>query len=268
MIAIYSLKLGGKFYIGSSSNVEKRCKEHFRLLKNNTHHSKKLQQAYNDFSELPIFEIIQELETNENIFEIEENFIELYNSYYDGYNSTPLGCGTRPEDFTQERKDKISKALKGRIAHNKGINMSDEQKLKLKIINTESRGKSVDIYSLDGELLYKFNSISDCYKTLSLDKRSVQRALNKTYSKFKDMIFEYEGNIPDLTSVKKSNGNSTTYKIVVENANKKVIFNNLVEVVAFIYPDSTLSVKYLTKLIRNAIRNNSEINSYKFFKLE
>jgi hypothetical protein len=74
MIAIYSLKLGGKTYIGSSSNVEKRCREHFRLLKNNEHHSKKLQEAYNNLKELPIFEIVQELDTTENIFKIEEAY--------------------------------------------------------------------------------------------------------------------------------------------------------------------------------------------------
>jgi len=268
MIAIYSLKLGGKTYIGSSSNVEKRCREHFRLLKNNEHHSKKLQEAYNNLKELPIFEIIQELDTTENIFKIEEDFIELYNSFTDGYNSTPKGCGTRPEGFTQERKDKISQALKGKIAYNKGINMSEEQKLKLKEIHTELRGKHVDIYNLEGELLFKFNSISDCYKSLELDKRSVQRALSKEYSKYKEMIFEYEGNVPDLLSVQKSTGNNTTYKVVIETLNEKLIFNTLVETVAFIYPNSTLSVKYLTKLIRNAIRNNTKINNYKIYKLE
>jgi hypothetical protein len=82
------------------------------------------------------------------------------------------------------------------------------------------------------------------------------------------MIFEYEGNVPDLLSVQKSTGNNNTYKVVIETLNEKLIFNTLVETVAFIYPKSTLSVKYLTKLIRNAIRNNTKINNYKIYKLE
>lgn len=268
MIAIYSLKLGGKFYIGSSSNVEKRCREHFRLLKNDQHHSKKLQNSCNELRELPIFEIVEELETTENMFNIEEKYINLYDSYNNGYNSTPKALGTCPEDFTQERKDNISKTLKGKTPWNKGISMTDEQKLKLKETQTNKKGKPVDVYSLDGELLFKFNSVSDCYKSLDLDKRSVQRALKKEYSKFKDMIFEYSGNVPDLTSIKKSTGNSTTYKVVVDNLNEKFVFNNLVETSNFLFPDSTFTKKYLAKLVRNAIRDKTLINNYQVYKLE
>lgn len=39
----------GKFYIGSSKNVERRLYNHFNLLRHNSHHSSKLQEAYNTY---------------------------------------------------------------------------------------------------------------------------------------------------------------------------------------------------------------------------
>lgn len=41
--------LNNKKYIGSSSNLSKRIREHFRLLKNNEHISKYMQHSYNKY---------------------------------------------------------------------------------------------------------------------------------------------------------------------------------------------------------------------------
>lgn len=47
---IYALELDGKFYIGSSKNINKRVTEHKRLLRLGTHYNKTLQHAYNTCS--------------------------------------------------------------------------------------------------------------------------------------------------------------------------------------------------------------------------
>ena len=46
-IYLISNSKNGKVYVGSSKNIEKRKKQHFKDLENNTHHSVKLQRSYN-----------------------------------------------------------------------------------------------------------------------------------------------------------------------------------------------------------------------------
>ena len=51
MTGIYVIvnRRDGKYYLGSSVNIDKRWREHKRLLKLNKHHSKPLQNAYNKY---------------------------------------------------------------------------------------------------------------------------------------------------------------------------------------------------------------------------
>lgn len=67
MIGIYSIKnlKNNKVYIGSSNNIEKRIKDHFRNLKNNKHSNQYLQNAYNKYKRENF--IVEILEVFENI---------------------------------------------------------------------------------------------------------------------------------------------------------------------------------------------------------
>lgn len=86
--AILNLK-NQKLYIGSTSNFSRRKKEHLNELKANKHHSIKLQNAWNKYSEKDfIFIILEKLSEEDNLKSKEQYYLNLYNSYEKGYNSS------------------------------------------------------------------------------------------------------------------------------------------------------------------------------------
>lgn len=78
-----------KVYIGSSNNVYQRAKQHLAMLTNDCHHSYKLQNYYNSYSELMFIELIEEV-CEEDKFEREFFYIEQYNSITEGFNVSEL----------------------------------------------------------------------------------------------------------------------------------------------------------------------------------
>jgi len=83
-----------KVYIGSSKNIENRFKQHMAKLKNNDHHSIKLQRFYNKYKDYKVkklilnYEVIELVEDNKQLKEREQYHIDNYDSYYSGYNCT------------------------------------------------------------------------------------------------------------------------------------------------------------------------------------
>ena len=79
---IYNIK-NHKRYIGSSINIERRWSEHLRSLNSNTHHSIKLQRAWNKANDEEIFKtnILQIYDGNDinELFGYEKYFT---NDYY------------------------------------------------------------------------------------------------------------------------------------------------------------------------------------------
>lgn len=96
MIGIYKItnKINNKVYIGETMDVEKRWNEHKESLKNNTHHSYKLQSDWNEYGENNfLFEIIYEVKSYSNVTNLkcfliisEYRFMKKYNSILNGYN--------------------------------------------------------------------------------------------------------------------------------------------------------------------------------------
>lgn len=92
----------GKVYIGSSKEVSKRQQSHWRMLKNNQHHSYKLQSDYNKFGLTSFsFEVIEVCELNELLVR-EQYWMDHYQSYHEGYNCTIFS--SRPTGMTSEMK--------------------------------------------------------------------------------------------------------------------------------------------------------------------
>lgn len=72
----------GDFYIGSSSNLERREKEHFRLLAKNKNHSILLQRAYNKYGKNNFkFEILEECDKCD-IIVLEQYYMDKLNPKY------------------------------------------------------------------------------------------------------------------------------------------------------------------------------------------
>lgn len=81
MIAVYTIKniLDGKMYIGSSTNIARRKRQHLNSLLKNEHHSIHLQRAWNKYGKDNfVFEILDGNATKENLREKEKEWILHY----------------------------------------------------------------------------------------------------------------------------------------------------------------------------------------------
>lgn len=88
-------KKNGKRYIGKTINLKHRLECHYSKLRNNKHHSHKLQRAFNKYG-ADSFKVEWkkvEVENDEELSLLEIEEIAKYNSYYDGYNETFGGDG-------------------------------------------------------------------------------------------------------------------------------------------------------------------------------
>jgi len=155
MIGIYKIenKLNHKVYIGQSIHLERRQKDHIKALCRGKHINKHLQSAWNKYGQ-DNFEFSVLEECAENILTEREQY---WIDYYGGLNSSNnynkreagdkghlseesrLKCSLHNKGkkviITETTKQKISQALKGRPAKNKGISPSEETKKKLSIRN-------------------------------------------------------------------------------------------------------------------------------------
>lgn len=87
-------------YIGSSKNIEQRFKQHKTLLNKGTHHSYKLQKAWNDHSsDSFVLSVLQEVEELTSLIEIEQQFIDQYKAWRD-YNINKDASGGKSCDPT------------------------------------------------------------------------------------------------------------------------------------------------------------------------
>lgn len=110
---IYKLNFIGtqKCYIGQSTNIEKRFREHTSDILNNTC-SKKVLQAYLDYG-MPTLEII--FEATYNLDSHENYFISLYNSVIYGFNTltlagsypTNIGLNNSASIYSEEAIEKV-----------------------------------------------------------------------------------------------------------------------------------------------------------------
>ena len=93
-----------KSYVGITEDFERRKRKHIKELKNNAHHSPKLQNAWNYWGENNFEWTVREVQINQydDLYDIEIEEIKKYNSYNDGYN---CNSGGRISDWKQKVKN-------------------------------------------------------------------------------------------------------------------------------------------------------------------
>lgn len=93
-----------KTYVGITEDFERRKRKHIKELNSNTHHSPKLQNAWNYWGENNFEWTVREIQINQydDLYDIEIAEIEKYNSYNDGYN---CNSGGRISDWKQKVKN-------------------------------------------------------------------------------------------------------------------------------------------------------------------
>ncbi|MFA7689249.1 MAG: GIY-YIG nuclease family protein [Bacilli bacterium] len=118
----------GKVYVGSSKNIERRFGEHIRNLKNNKHHSIKLQRSWNltkDKKKTFVFEVIEEVNDNSILKEREQYYIDLKDAYTTGYN-----CSEKVDNlkYVFKKQKKVSKKKLLDKLYNEYINLYNKYK--------------------------------------------------------------------------------------------------------------------------------------------
>ena len=93
----------GKFYIGSSKDIEQRFDEHKRKLKNNNHVNPILQNSWNYYGEDKFtFEVLEECE---NCAEREQYYLDTFQPYKGtGYNINPMATGGDPFTYNPNKE--------------------------------------------------------------------------------------------------------------------------------------------------------------------
>ena len=124
-------KENGKFYIGSTIDISKRKKEHFRLLKKGEHHCFHLQRAYEKYGkesfELTYKEI--EVANEDGLRLLEERYINYCWNSGKLYNVSKKGCGG--DLISYHPKNKEFRELQSKISKERYTNLSDEEKIAL-----------------------------------------------------------------------------------------------------------------------------------------
>ncbi len=130
-----------KRYIGQSINIEQRLNAHKSSLRNGSHHSQHLQNAFNKYGEDVFkFDVLKVCDESE-LDDMEIHFISLYDASTPimGYNSDYGGVNNH--HLSEETRKKIGDANRGRIPSEKTRKLWSEQRT----------GKNNPMYGKKGE---------------------------------------------------------------------------------------------------------------------
>lgn len=184
---IYQIRnvVNENLYIGSTVNIKKRWRNHISDLKNNKHHSRHLQNAWNKYSaDVFEFSILETCSIFALIFR-EQHYINLYQPVYNNSPTAGSALGVKHTAETRERMSKASKkrfisietrikigiAGRGRVVSpetrakislgNKGKTISQETRAKLSLIGKKKHLSNKNIQKLrEGYQKYVANGIS------------------------------------------------------------------------------------------------------------
>ena len=190
ILNIYSKKI----YIGSTYNFEKRKREHINLLKKNKHSNRYMQNSWNKYGESAfIFEILEELSHTNFLEEREQYYLDTLRPFDPsiGYNICQVAYNSIGVKRTEETKEKMSKSKRGSKNPMYGKNLSNETKLKLSLSKKGEKhwsygikgkdnhnSKEIYQYSLNGQFIKKWNSISDIGRELEEEIPKISKNLS------------------------------------------------------------------------------------------
>ncbi len=170
--------LNGKIYVGSSSSpqgLKNRWNRHLYFFRNNKHNNVHLQRTYNKYGEgIFRFFVIERCESIICI-EREQYWIDLLKP---DYNMCPKAGSSLGYKHTEESK-RIMSALK------KGIRPSEEHIKKSALARVglkqpyevrKKRFKRILQYSLEGDFIREWDSITNASKTLNVFSQGISRA--------------------------------------------------------------------------------------------
>jgi group I intron endonuclease len=129
---VYAIKnsKNKKVYVGSSVNMKKRINDHFRELKQDKHHSSKLQRAYNRAEDKSIFvpTVLELVVDRSDLYSREQYWIDKYDAFNVGYNCSALADNPNYTITYDKKKKSESKCA---VAYEKFWSVYDAAKVKM-----------------------------------------------------------------------------------------------------------------------------------------
>lgn len=198
-------KLNGKFYIGRSIIPSKRKTQHFRMLKKNTHHCKKLQNSYNKYGKDAFeFVIIEQCENSKireqeildsldytkvyNISKVSEGcgFGEDNPNWKGGTSKSYCACGEQKALYAKTCKNCRSREGKMNPFYNK--KHSEETK---KILSEKRKG----VYIGNQEKIVviediEYKSVSEAARVLNVSPATILHRIKSPNLKFKNYKYK------------------------------------------------------------------------------
>ena len=199
-----------RIYIGSAVNIDKRWKEHKRDLRADRHHSPKLQRHYNKYDESDFIYTAILTCKKEDLISREQELIDCYKPYF---NSCKIANSRLGLKKTQEAKDKISRANKGKFGNRTGVKLSKKTLIKAKVTRIiNSVNKCID----NGTMYHSQREL----KVMRIKKRLEKKALKEYLKKNKVKVC-----ISDVRRRRKTWPHSSIYRgvcVFIRNGKKRV----------------------------------------------
>lgn len=216
-----------KYYIGSTTNFDKRKKEHLKSLRSNRHHSYLLQEDWNE--DLFDFVILEEVVGRDDLKPREQWWIDNMDSFYNICKLSDSSLGVVRREETKEKlrqanlglkhpewRNKLKSIAQGgenhwtkkkRFSDEARKNMSESQKklykngyvhpLRGKKVADESKLKMrmaklkfVEQYDLSGNLLKIYEGIKEVVKD-GFSMGAVVKCCKNRKESYKDFIWKY-----------------------------------------------------------------------------
>ena len=115
---VYAIKntVTGRHYVGSSIDLARRRRTHFRQLRAGNHKSVKLQNSWNKHGEAAFEFVVLELTSDGEtaIRSAEQHWIDTFDAVAGGYNIAPVAGNVGRTPKTAEHRARIGAAHKGR----------------------------------------------------------------------------------------------------------------------------------------------------------
>jgi len=160
--------VNNKIYVGSSINLNKREKDHFKDLNGNYHRNRYLQNAWNKYGlDNFKFEVLEHVKDESKLLEKEQYYLDIY---FDNQKCCYNICPTAGSSF--------------------GVKFSDEIKLKSSIVRG---GKPFYAFKIkDRELIGEWINQGECGRYLNINSKDINNCLKNKRDTTHGYIFIYK----------------------------------------------------------------------------
>lgn len=190
--------INDKFYIGSANNLSHRKSTHLYDLRNNKHRNIHLQRSYNKHGENSfIFSVVERCEVDE-LIEREQFYIDSLNPYFNISRVAGSTIGFKRPDqsirilefnknrvVSDETKSRTSSTLR-QIGHKPTAECTEKSMQVLR--------KGVVQYSLEGELIEEYESISNACRKHNLATGNLSKACKGIIKTLGGYKWQYKNN--------------------------------------------------------------------------